>query len=200
MHNVIPSKFFEHGVDGRSISDFKPSELRDRDIPFLYSSTWVVVKSPFVWDELELDEEQIKTFKTGLDVLSNRGKEGARLEEILGQNHFYPAIIKETLLPHQITRLANIEFQELTIDSASSFGLLNDEVAETFDLSPTQIKSIRSLASDFSKNCSVSSDSLKENRARLQIEFESELSELLNEEQSLMYDDLRGRFASIHKG
>ena len=171
--------------DGRPLHQLSPKELEELGVDFIYVHCTRILESRFVHDELEILSEQRASISTDMrTTLSIFGYHEDRLVALVEQDEIgYPTFLKEELLEHQLLRLRQLEFQFLTMEFASSVGLLHPDVLDLMDLSSKQVKQIGNLARDYEAESRRLFEQIQKGRKEAQRKFDSEVGKLLTEEQ-----------------
>ena len=178
--------------DGRSILLMTPTELEDRGIGFTHSHTYEMMTSRFVWDELELSNEQRKELKHHkLRSVALPAYYQDRTRELLNQEKVdYPKSLKSILTKDQMTWFQQMELQVLTGKYESSVGLLHPGFIERLDLRSNQQDKINSLAKKYVQDIQVLDKSLKASREATRLKYKEEIQGILTEEQKVIFRKL----------
>lgn len=185
-------------ADGRRVADLEPWEVRENGFEYLHGHVELMLKSPFVWDELELTLDQRNELRETKDydaVSSGKFRE-KRLSELFSGRRNYPKALKEILVEEQMELLGNIEFQVLTMEFFSSIGALHPEVDAHLELTKSQRESIQRISSRFMTAQKEILGKIELERVDLQARFENEILALLDDEQELLYQKLMGQWES----
>ena len=171
--------------DGRFIIDLPPPELADRGIDFMYGHVHEMLNSPFIWRELDCTASQQKQLTSKIPVLAMSGHHRHRLQEILLRRDVnYPDTLNELLNTPQIERLRCLEYQVLTNQFNSSFGLLHPTVVDHLDTNDDQIKKIKEIETRFRMQYKVHEKALLKDRNEIKLKLKKDLLKILTPEQS----------------
>lgn len=147
----------------------------------------------FVWDELELSVSQRK--KLHADFVERKLKDmflianaaGSRLDQILSGDSHLPEYTKDNFTEHQQQWLKHFEFQMLTGEYVSSFGLMHPGVINVLEMSDDQRAKIRRLRNDFEKQRSMLMSKLYQRRDEVLKQYNEDIARILTDKQHEMY-------------
>ena len=184
---------------GKNVYQQTASELKGHGIVFFHGHQYEMLKSPFVWDEVELSEEQREKLRVGLDkFISDKGivvpnQNLHRLENLLKDKaSVYPNYIVELLSAEQLGWFKNMEFQVLTGQFESSFGILHPLSIRNLELKKSQLDELKNLADEFMNEAELLDEELKESRVKVVGEFRKKIGDVLLERQVLLYEKITG--------
>ena len=184
--------------DGRSVYQMSRDELETHGVDFVYSHLLEMFQHPFVWDELELSDEQRKqaketTFRKKTIVVS--GQHQNRLAELLTQKADLPKFTN-MLSEEQAKWFKQLELQILTNKYASSVSLIHPGVKDRLAVSASQATSIQALADNYNNEASAMIQKIRDERLHIQQDFVSDVEAVLTTKQKALFDKLLGQEAA----
>jgi hypothetical protein len=181
--------------DGKRLIEMTPAQLEKHGIDFLHGHVFEMMKSPFVWGELEFTKDQKQNFSSNemlqkeLVVLPNFAEE--RLRQLLTGNAECPSLIKKVLLEHQCELFIQIELQFL-LGKHESVGILNQRMIERLDIGEAQISNMQVVVNQYLQESEGIFKSLASRRENIKSEFKEELSTILTKQQREMFKKFVG--------
>lgn len=168
-----------------NIYQMSREELESKGIRVIPSSSFEMFRSKFVWDELELTDDQrekMKRFTVSPSVSLPRFQAG-RLSEIIDGETDYPTELSDVLVDSQMEFFQQIELQVLTGSHESSVGLAHPKMVITLRTTETQQAKINSLAKEFESKANLFYENILEARKASKAKFKERLESVLNDRQ-----------------
>lgn len=184
---------------GKMISELTAAEMEQEGYTVFHNHFLGMMKSSFVWDELELSESQRKKLHSdfaGMQLKKQfivHNQHLQRLDEMLSGDLELPEYAQKQFNAHQQTWLKHFEFQMLTGEHEPSLGLLHPHVAESLTLSKSQQANIKKLAGEFEKQRSTLETNLAERRTSILQQMSKDISRILTYKQNELYTDFTGQ-------
>ena len=173
------------GVKKPNVYQMSRNELDSVGIRVIPSSSFEMFRSNFVWDELELTDDQrekMKQFNVSPSVSLPRFQE-SRLSELLNGEANYPIELSDVLLGNQLELFQQVELQVLTGVYEGSVGLAHPQMLAKLQVSKTQQSEIDLLVKEFESKARVFYKNILEAREASKVVFKERLDSVLNANQ-----------------
>jgi hypothetical protein len=181
------------------VADLTAEEMAENGIEFIHAHLVYIMESRIVWDEFEFTDKQRENVKKQFrDYWYKKGfvtsrKHKDRLSQLFADEAGeYPSIFKEILLDHQLKYLSQLEFQVLTNQFETSFGLLHPACKVSLDLSDDQAGKIEEASKAFQAKRQELEQTLGEERDKIRLDFAKKVSDILTPQQRDQFKSLMG--------
>lgn len=165
-----------------------------------------LIKTPGVYEDLDLVDDQKVAIDKALDERRNFGREFASRYKAASPEEQRQMATKlkadyakvesdvaKTLLPHQMERLKQIRMQMIVQADGSAFGLNKREFIDGLELTEKQKAEIAARALEVNKAVAEKIKKLKAEIEKIQLEARDQLIQTLTPEQRKKYLELVGR-------
>lgn len=196
---LIGKEFFLAEKLGKEVSELSEEDFNNEGIELVHNHFFQILQCPFIWDELELSKRQRQQIQSGFfDYLKKEahlipGNHKLRLNVILIGKAELPNYVVKNFLEDQQTGVRHYEFQILTGDYETSFGLLHPQVKTHLELTKSQDVDLTEMAKKFEAQRNELEQNLAVRREKMQSEFSDKVAAILTKEQHDLYTRFTGK-------
>lgn len=184
---------------GKTMADLNEDELAEADVDFFYNHFFQMMRTRFVWDELELSESQRNRLQQDFRLQSNEnlyvinGQEDKRLVRIIKEVAKFPSYVHDSFNDKQQQWLKNLEIQLLTFKYRSTIGILHPEIVSDLEITSAQQTKIKKLGEQFDKKRIQIEQNIVESQNKIKSEMLEEIGKVLSEKQREVYKNITGQ-------
>jgi hypothetical protein len=196
---MIGKEFFLAEKLGKEVSELTEEDFKNEGIELVHDHFFLMLQCPFIWDELELSKRQRQQIQSGFfDYVKKEahlipGNHKLRLNDILIGKAELPNYVVKNFLEDQQTAVRHYEFQILTGDYETSFGLLHPQVKVHLELTKSQDVDLTEMAKKFEEQRNELEQKLAIRREKMQSEFSDKVAAILTKEQHDLYTRFTGK-------